>query len=249
MMRRHRRAANRYNHYSNTQVAVASRLWRAVMNHLDSNSALSVMELGCGTGNLTARFSDQSVWKSILAIDCSPEMIAVAQQRVIDPFVKFEVQDITQIQSLPDVDWIVSNETLHWVQEPIDLIQRWVIQLPTHTRWAFSVTLPESYPELVQLIEKGNPQRRLPVQHFLSVEEWQAGLARCFKNVTTEYWWIEEPFSSLISLLRTAQASWVSPRSNSPLSQSEFRRIESEMNETFGGFRLSSKVMVAICHN
>lgn len=82
----------------------------------------AVVDLGCGPGNLTVDLPE--IWPSakITGIDNSPEMIDAAPR---DAGVAFEVGDLREwAQEPPQVDVLLSNATLQWVPEHLELLGR-----------------------------------------------------------------------------------------------------------------------------
>ena len=87
--------------------------------------ASRVVDLGCGPGNLTLLLADRWRGAQVTGIDSSPEMIAAAEQ--IDG-IQWEVADLRD-WATPDplalrapVDVLVSNATLQWLPEHLDLL-------------------------------------------------------------------------------------------------------------------------------
>jgi ubiquinone/menaquinone biosynthesis C-methylase UbiE len=65
-------------YYSKYRPVYPSSLIRFLVNRFSLNGDQQLLDLGCGTGHLTIRFSD---WcNKIVGIDLEPEMIAEAQQ-------------------------------------------------------------------------------------------------------------------------------------------------------------------------
>jgi trans-aconitate 2-methyltransferase len=86
-----------------------------------------VVDLGCGPGNLTALLTDRWPGADVTGIDSSPEMIAAAREV---PGVRWEVRDLRD-WARPDrralrvpVDVLVSNATLQWVPDHLELLPR-----------------------------------------------------------------------------------------------------------------------------
>jgi len=77
------------------------------------NEPSYVVDLGCGTGNLTAVLAERWPDAEVVGIDSSPEMIERASTD--HPSIQWNVGDIDTW--LPDrpVDVIYSNATLHWL--------------------------------------------------------------------------------------------------------------------------------------
>jgi trans-aconitate methyltransferase len=81
---------------------------------LDPKPGERILDLGCGTGYLTARIADAGA--IVTGIDRSPEMIA--QARTTHPSIHFEVADARHLKFSNDFDAVFSNATLHWIKEP-----------------------------------------------------------------------------------------------------------------------------------
>jgi trans-aconitate 2-methyltransferase len=81
----------------------------------------TVVDLGCGPGNLTTLLRDRWPDADIRGLDSSPEMIEKA--RAADPTIAFEVADLRTWAADGDpVDVLISNATLQWVPEHLDLL-------------------------------------------------------------------------------------------------------------------------------
>jgi trans-aconitate methyltransferase len=73
-----------------------------------------ILDLGCGTGQLTAQLA--SAGATVWGIDADAAMIAKARQNY--PQLKFEQADARNFQVEAPVDAVFSNAMLHWVTEP-----------------------------------------------------------------------------------------------------------------------------------
>ncbi len=121
-----------------------------------------ILDLGCGTGALTAKLADAYPTAHVLGIDTSPEMLAQAKQRERTQlrFVKGAIEAVDQISlpsqlgqtghelvggtagDLPQWDLIFSHAALHWVPDHHRLVPRLmaclraggrlVVQLPSN---------------------------------------------------------------------------------------------------------------------
>lgn len=99
----------------------------------------TVVDLGCGPGNLTVTLADRWPGARISAIDSSPEMIDKARQvRRPDgadqpaagaPTIDFAVGDVREWVPDTQVDVVVSNAVLHWVPDHESLLVRWAAEL------------------------------------------------------------------------------------------------------------------------
>lgn len=93
----------------------------------------TVVDLGCGSGRLTASLSERWPNADVRGVDSSPEMVSRAPAGVPLTVGSAEEFDAT------GVDVVVSNALLQWVPTHRDLLQRWAEQLPAGGWLAFSV--------------------------------------------------------------------------------------------------------------
>lgn len=76
----------------------------------------TVLDVGCGTGRVTELLLELVPSGRVIAIDASPEMVALARRRLGDRAQVF-CQDVLELDLSEPVDAIVSTATLHWVSD------------------------------------------------------------------------------------------------------------------------------------
>ncbi len=74
-----------------------------------------ILDLGCGTGHLTAQIAESGA--RVVGVDQSPEMVLAA--RAAYPKLKFEVADARELKFDQEFDAVFSNAVLHWIHEPV----------------------------------------------------------------------------------------------------------------------------------
>ncbi len=79
----------------------------------------TVVDLGCGPGNLTALLKERWPDADVTGVDSSPEMVAAARSVA---GVDFSVGDLRTWRPDEPVDVLVSNATLQWVPGHLDLL-------------------------------------------------------------------------------------------------------------------------------
>ncbi|MCX6215742.1 methyltransferase domain-containing protein [Spirosoma sp.] len=72
-----------------------------------------ILDLGCGTGELTAQIAESGA--EVVGLDASPSMIAKARQSF--PHLSFQEGDARNFGANQPFDALFSNATLHWVKE------------------------------------------------------------------------------------------------------------------------------------
>ena len=86
---------------------------------LDAKPGERILDLGCGTGHLTARI--QKSGALVIGIDSSKDMVAQAKENF--PGIKFSVADATNFYFDEPFDAVFSNAVLHWIKDQDALIK------------------------------------------------------------------------------------------------------------------------------
>lgn len=82
--------------------------------YFDKTKKINVLDLGCGTGNLSKRVLDKYPNANIVCVDISQNMINIARQKLVDyKNVEFVVGDIEEIEFKDKYDLVVSSLVLH----------------------------------------------------------------------------------------------------------------------------------------
>lgn len=100
---------------------------------IGATSPRAVVDLGCGSGELTRTLAERWPDARVSGIDSSPEMIAKAGDG------DFSVGDIATWQPAADTDVVVTNAALQWVPGHQDMLVRWVSALPAGAWLAMQV--------------------------------------------------------------------------------------------------------------
>lgn len=77
----------------------------------------SIVDLGCGTGDLTAALGDHWPDARVIGMDLSDEMLAAAKEHEDPGRVDFTKGDLASWKPAQPVDLIVSNAAFHWVAD------------------------------------------------------------------------------------------------------------------------------------
>lgn len=86
---------------------------------LNPRAGESILDLGCGTGHLTAQIAEAGA--QVTGVDRSAEMVGAA--RAAYPKLKFEIADARSLAYQSEFDAVFSNATLHWIHEPELVLQ------------------------------------------------------------------------------------------------------------------------------
>ncbi len=120
----------------------------------------TVVDLGCGPGNLTTLLRARWPEAAIRGLDSSPEMIAKA--RAADPSIDFAVADLRDwSREAEPVDVLVSNATLQWVPGHLDLLPALVGRVGRAAGSPFSCPATSTSPA-TRSAPSSRPRRRTP---------------------------------------------------------------------------------------
>jgi len=108
-----------------------------MVGRVAADAPRTVVDLGCGPGNLTALLKQRWPSAQVTGLDSSPEMIATARDR--DDGVAYDVADLRDWRPSIPVDVLVSNATLQWVPDHIALLPSLVEAVRPGGWFAFQV--------------------------------------------------------------------------------------------------------------
>lgn len=89
---------------------------RDLLALLAPQSGERILDVGCGTGQLTAEIAGAGA--DVVGIDNSAAMIAQARHNF--PALRFDVQDVCSLPYREEFDAVFSNAALHWVERADD---------------------------------------------------------------------------------------------------------------------------------
>ncbi len=87
------------------------RLGEGVVDFLNPQPGERILDLGCGTGQLTQKIADSGA--NVLGLDASPDMIGQARQNY--PNLQFVLANAAALKFENEFDAVFSNAALHWM--------------------------------------------------------------------------------------------------------------------------------------
>jgi len=102
-----------------SRVATPQREWSgAVLERLMLSGDETVIDAGCGSGNVTEDLLAKLPNGRVIGIDGSPSMVEQASARLgHDPRASFICQDLVSLELDEQVDHVFSNATFHWISD------------------------------------------------------------------------------------------------------------------------------------
>lgn len=90
-----------------------------LLDWLVATKGETIVDLGCGTGDLTARLVETGA--TVIGLDADEAMIAAAVERLGDA-AELRVADAHDFTVDEPVDAVVSNAALHWMPAPVEVL-------------------------------------------------------------------------------------------------------------------------------
>ena len=114
-----------------------------LVGRIAADDPQTVVDLGCGPGNLTGLLKQRWPSAQVTGLDSSAEMIATARGR--NDGVAYDVADLRDWRPSNPVDVLVSNATLQWVPDHLALLPSLVEAVRPGGWFAFQV--PSNFDE------------------------------------------------------------------------------------------------------
>lgn len=96
------------------KLSFVSELGRGVVDLLRPKQGETILDLGCGTGDLAHEIAQSGA--NVIGLDHSTEMIDAARKKY--PGIEFRVGDAEDFSLERQVDAVFSNAALHWMKRP-----------------------------------------------------------------------------------------------------------------------------------
>ncbi len=124
--------------------------FKDLMYLIEVREGLRVLDLGCGTGELTEMVSEMLPESSTLGIDSSNSMLEKALSKT-KPGLKFELCPIEKVEG--EWDLIFSNAAIQWVDNHMELVPKLVSLLKSGGQIALQMPANHNHPTQTFMVE------------------------------------------------------------------------------------------------
>lgn len=152
----------------------------ALIDLLNPQPGEHILDLGCGTGQLTNTLAETGA--TVSGIDANANMINAAQRQY--PQLSFAVADACNFQVDYPVDGIFSNAVLHWVKPPERAVQAVARALNPGGKFVAEFGGKGNVQKIVGAVETVRQQGNLSPWYFPSISEYAQLLERHGLEVT-----------------------------------------------------------------
>jgi malonyl-CoA O-methyltransferase len=192
-------AASRYDQHSDIQQRVFAQLLEKAPAR-----ASHIVDIGSGTGAMTALLGQRYPHATIVGVDMAPKMVMFAQQHYGNARTHFVCSGMERFQLETPADLLFSNATFQWVPHPKEALIHAAAQLAPNAHVVLSSFGPETYRELAMVIRQvwGHPVIT-SASGFLDGEALKPCLDAVFGEVTIVQYRYQRHFESLAALLRS----------------------------------------------
>lgn len=236
---------SRYAHLYDSYADVQKESGRRLLDYVEGGDFADILEIGCGTGNLTLDLRHKFKDAKIKALDISGKMIEVARKKLEGSNVEFIVSDAEEIGITEKFDLIISHASFHWFMDLEKALAVYKGLLRKNGRIVFSSFGPLTFSELnvcLKSILKSGP---IHAGFFLNKDGLKSMLSKQFGEIQIQEAGYEEYFLSLKDLLYKIKYSGIRGSGigdGARISRKALKEIESEYLNKFSRIRATYQV-------
>jgi len=134
-----------------------------LLSRIPDRSYKTIVDLGCGTGDLTAALADHWPESRVLGVDNSDDMLAGAAERTEPGRLDFVKGDIATWRSAQPVDLVVANAAFQWVPDHEALLTRVVAALGP--KGVIAVQMPANFDSPSHVLLKEAVAGKVSLRH------------------------------------------------------------------------------------
>ncbi|WP_042161428.1 malonyl-ACP O-methyltransferase BioC [Paenibacillus gorillae] len=242
-----RSAEGLYDIHADVQRTMAAQLAKCLIGwHSSGRNAdeLNMLEIGCGTGNLTELLLNQWPYASITALDIAPAMIKAAEQRFKSSqsgnisFLQADVEMWAAAAPSDSVDLIISNACFQWLSHPSQTLSHLKRILRKGGLLVFTTFGPKTFHELHQAFTDVYYANGMePQRHGLSVlspDQWKDALMEAgFSTICYQQDLVKEAYTSPREFLQSIKAMGASTSEAIKIGRLSSRRLFTEMYKVY----------------
>lgn len=199
------RFAHLYDKYADVQKKCGLEL----LAQIEKDSIVSILEIGCGTGNYTGLLRKKFKQAKIKAVDISQNMLQVAQEKLKGGKIEFVFADAEEANFNESFELITSNACLQWFEDLEAGLVRYKNLLTKGGVISFSIFGPDTFSELNSSLSGILQDASTAASSFIGQAQIKSILRRNFRDVRFKELSYTEKFLSLNELLNKIRYSGI----------------------------------------
>jgi len=158
-----------------------SRPFFDLLSRIPDRSYKSIVDLGCGTGDLTSALADHWPESRVTGVDLSEEMLVPARERAEAGRVEFVKGDLAVWRPDAPAELIVSNAAIQWVEDHEAVLRH--LSSCLASKGVLAVQVPSNFE---------SPSHTL-LKKLTAGRRWSAKLRNCLRHdrVQPPDWYVE----------------------------------------------------------
>ena len=232
------RRAGTYDRHAQVQRFMADELWARTLTV--TRAPRRLLEIGCGTGYLTALLRRHHPEALIVAVDLDRVLLQMARRRLgMDPRTALVMAD-GEAWCRGRFDLIIANATFQWFATPAEALANLRQSLASDGLLAFSTLGPGTFQQLAQslaaaALRLGREPLQIPASRFLGQEDWLTLLtAAGYRDITLETASVTVNYPGVSQFLESLKSTGATNPRPQPLSPRLYLALRQTYQETFG---------------
>lgn len=190
--------------------AIHQKMAYRLLYQVKHDSVKHILEIGCHTGFLTQLLLDRLPHAVITAVSVSERMVNIAKEKINEPNrVRWVICDYTEVDAILQnqrFDMIISNATLHWMDNPEQEVEKYYQMLEPGGSFLASALGTDTLQELRKVFQITEQGFGFPSEEhilvFSAMQQWEEWLSKSgFQNVSTLQYWLRPEASNCKELL------------------------------------------------
>lgn len=218
--RQFEKALSTYDQHAIAQQQINRRLLDMLLPHVSNQSLTAVLEMGCGSGDLSRLLVRTLYAEKWLFNDLSPRCAALLN--TLPPaleaqFIAADAELLSAQVSVQSIDLLASASTVQWFTQPLSFIEQAVTLLRPNGLLLFNTFLPDNLAEIRALSGRGLT--------YPTLIDWQQRLSASFDLLALDYTPITLTFKDAKAVLQHLKFTGVTATDKYLKSRSDLRRF------------------------
>lgn len=236
---------SRYAHLYDGYSVIQNKSSRKLLEYVPGSDFRNILEIGCGTGNLTLSLREKFRDARIKAFDISGKMVEIAEKKLKGGRVEFSVADAEKLTCLGKFDLVISHGCFQWLSNLDEVLRGYEKLLSKNGFIVFSAFGPLTFRELNVSLKSILKKPDIQADSFSNKRILLSALNVYFKRVCVGEARYTEYFPALRDLLRKIKYSGIRGNgigAGARINRGVLAELENTYLDKFGRIRATYQV-------